>query len=409
MKICDVVQFYSPLSGGVKRYIHDKMRYFSSVDGVEHVVVVPSHHNYDEVVEGSRIYHIKSLPLVGSRSYRMLLSRRRIEEIAEWEQPDIIEVGDPYRSAWIALAVARRYGIPVVAYYHSDYPRALGRTIRRFAGPRLQKAVARPIESYLYRLYARMDATVVATSRVEHILRGFGVPRLVRVPLGTNVDVFRPMPSRENLLRSLRLPPSTRLLLYVGRIAREKNIKALLDMLPLLADIPDVHLLVVGDGEQCRKVRRQARLNPRLSWLPYCGTPEDLAKLYSAAELLVHAGIGETFGLAALEAQACGTRAMGVRNGGLDDALEGEEPPIMADTADPADLAAAVRQALLLDEPADAPERRRERVVASFSWTRTYERMLALYRRLSAAGPLAPAGVSNEEWSDVLYHPSVCS
>ena len=108
MKVCDIVQFYSPLSGGVKRYIKDKIRFFaSSAPSVSHVVIIPSHR--DAVCEeyNTRICEIKSPSLVGSKSYRILISRKRILDLITTESPDIIEIGDPYRAAWIGLEAGR--------------------------------------------------------------------------------------------------------------------------------------------------------------------------------------------------------------------------------------------------------------------------------------------------------------
>ena len=108
MKLCDVVQFYSPLGGGVKRYLSDKIGYIDRQTNHQHIVVVPSDQSKIENRYQSKFYHVKSLPLIGSISYRMLLNRKRIFSIIDKERPDLIEVGDPYRSAWISLDCARQ-------------------------------------------------------------------------------------------------------------------------------------------------------------------------------------------------------------------------------------------------------------------------------------------------------------
>jgi alpha-1,6-mannosyltransferase len=389
MKICDIVQFYSPISGGVKRYIHDKIRFLADEPALSHLIIVPSDRNAVHWERCSRIYEIRSPRLPGSESYRMLIARQSILQIMDAERPQIIEVGDPYRSAWIGLEASRRLRIPVVSFYHSDYPRALQRTLRRYGGIPAQQLFARAIEWYLRRLYNRMDATVVPSSSADENLRAMEIDRRVRIPLGTDTEVFQPRSSRAKVLRELGLQLETRLLVYAGRLAREKNIRALLGM---MEHIPcaygPLHLLLIGDGELGRHIQTQAGRREDITWRPYCDDPGRLAEYYSAADLFVHAGTAETFGLVSIEAQACGTRVVGVKGGGLEDTLVGEVPVILAEDATAASLARAVGSALHLGETADHRNRRRQRILAAFTWTETYRKLVALYAHLCARKPV---------------------
>ena len=104
MKVCDLTQFYSPLSGGVKRYVHEKIRYIQTTPDDEHVLVIPGARTERVEAERSRIYSIRSPLLSRTSRYRALLNLRAIEEILERERPDLIESGDPYQVAWKAIA-----------------------------------------------------------------------------------------------------------------------------------------------------------------------------------------------------------------------------------------------------------------------------------------------------------------
>jgi alpha-1,6-mannosyltransferase len=130
LKICDLTQFYSPLSGGVKRYVHEKINYIqASSPEDEHILVVPGAKT-EMIAEGrSRIYSIHS-PLVSRSSrYRALLNLRALGKIIEREQPDIIESSDPYQVGWKAVSLGRSLRIPVVGFYHSHFPEAYLRAI----------------------------------------------------------------------------------------------------------------------------------------------------------------------------------------------------------------------------------------------------------------------------------------
>lgn len=388
MKICDLVQFYSPLGGGVRRYLEDKMRYLVEQPDSEHTVIVPSHRTAVETVYNSKLIEIKSLRLIGSLSYRMLLNRPRILSIIDRERPDLIEVGDPYRSAWIALEAAKRSGIPVTSFYHSDFPRALGRTIRRFCSPPVERMLSNAVHKYIVKLYNRMNATVVASRRLQKVLTDCGIQRVVCIPLGTDVSVFRPNEDGASIREELGLSKDDRLLLYVGRLAREKNIRSLIGMMGELAhDSRRSHLLLVGDGELRGCVEKAVAQRPDITWRQYCKSREKLTAYYSAADLFVHAGTYETFGITSLEAQACGTRVLAVRNGGLDDTLIGETPCIMADSASPNDLAQGVRS---MDEISSlvTPEERRQRMIRLFSIQTTFHRLFALYQHILEDRPV---------------------
>lgn len=390
MKICDIAQFYSPLSGGVKRYLMDKQRSLAARPGAHHVLIVPSHRDAVTRSATSTLHEVKSPRLIGSASYRLLISRKKIMQIVQAEQPDLIEVGDPYRTAWIGLEAGAQLGVPVVAFYHSDFPRAIGRTVIRFAGETIQQLISGPTQRYLVRLYNRMSATVVSTRRLEQILDSCGIERLVHVPLGTDIRTFHPQSMRDRVRAELGLAPETQLLLFVGRIAREKNIRSLVAALDhISADAPRHHLVLVGDGELREQIQRDVARRTNLTWLPYCESPQKLAEFYSAADLFVHPGRYETFGLVALEAQACGTPVLVVREGGVEDAVEGEQPPLIARDGSPRGLGHAIDHFLRLgDTPARRAARRR-RIERHFSIERTFDRMLSLYDHLIARRPVA--------------------
>jgi alpha-1,6-mannosyltransferase len=175
-------------------------------------------------------------------------------------------------------------------------------------------------------------------------------------------------------------------LLSVGRIAREKNIRQVLAMLDCLGRADGgFHLVMVGDGELRRLVRRRAAAGAGLTWIPYCGDSGRLAELYSACDLLIHAGTAETFGLVSLEAQACGSRVLAVRGGGLDETLEFEPHPVMAESAEPAALAEGVRRVRDLAEPVQARLARSRVVHEHFACDGTYTRLLHIYDTVCAS------------------------
>src|SRR5262245_18206235 len=115
MKICDLTQFYSPVSGGVKRCLHEKIDCIHKhASRYEHVLIVPDAKTKLKANWRSRVYTIRA-PLVSrSAQYRALLNLRAVEEVLDRERPDIIESADPYQLGWKALRVGRALRVPVV-------------------------------------------------------------------------------------------------------------------------------------------------------------------------------------------------------------------------------------------------------------------------------------------------------
>ena len=125
MKVCDLTQFYSPLSGGVKRYVQEKIAFIQKSESKhEHVLVIPGAKTECAASPRSRIYTIRS-PLVSrATQYRALLNLRAVDEIIERERPDLIESADPYQVGWKAINAGQRQRVPVVAFYHSHFAKA---------------------------------------------------------------------------------------------------------------------------------------------------------------------------------------------------------------------------------------------------------------------------------------------
>ena len=322
MKISDLTQFYSPFSGGVKRYLHEKIAYirnYSLED--EHVLVVPG--SKTEVTSNgrSRIYSIRS-PLVSRSSrYRALLNLRAIEEILERERPDLIESSDPYQIGWKAIAVGRALKVPVIGFYHSHFPEAYLKGTARFLGKRGSHRAMKLTRAYVRKLYNRFQATLVPSERLADLLSEWGVHNVRPVRLGVNTEVFNPASYDAPATRqSLGVEANQKLLLYVGRLAKEKNTQTLFRAFELLRmrDRNKFHLLIIGDGPQRQRVQKLRECVGNISWISYCTDSADLARYYRGADLFVHPSVQETFGLVALESQACGTPVVGIRGSYMD-------------------------------------------------------------------------------------------
>jgi alpha-1,6-mannosyltransferase len=386
LKLVDLTQFYSPVSGGVKRYLHEKIDYIEKQSPRDqHVLIVPGQKTKVEIRGRSRVYSIRSPLISRTGRYRALVNLRAVGEILRRERPDIIESGDPYQLGWRAVRAGRALNIPVVGFYHSHFPEAYLRASAKLLGKRAAGRVMKLSRGYVRRLYNRFAATLVASDRLADVLGEWGVRNVHVVKLGVNIDIFRPDESdREPIRRSLGVGPGRQLLLYVGRLAKEKNSANLFNAFAILDErrADAFHLLVIGEGPQRRQLSQLREKHRNVSWIRYCAEPRELARYYRAADLFVHPGVQETFGLVAVESQACGTPVVGIRGSSLEDVIF-HECSGWARENSPESLAEAVetfsaKHLSILGNKAAAVAAKRH------AWPQVFDRLFCIYREVRA-------------------------
>lgn len=377
MKICDLTQFYSPVSGGVKRYVHEKVDYIRDRTSDEHVLIVPGEKTGRTGDERTRTYSIRSPLISKTARYRALLDLRTVGEILERERPDIIESSDPYQVGWKAIAFGKSARIPIVAFYHSHFPEAYLRGASKWLGHRAGKSLMAAARRYVRKMYNRFEATFVPSEPLKQVLEEWGVRNTRLVPLGVNPNNFSPTPDE-----AADTPGA--LLLYVGRLAPEKNTTTLFEAFRILAiRRPGAfQLLIIGDGPQREQLRRLETETQSVKWIQYCSDPLELARHYRAADLFVHPGTQETFGLVALESQACGTPVVGIRGSRLDGIILHDQAG-WATENNPEALAAAIEQFSARDLRA-LGKMAAKNAAENHAWPAVFNRLFCIYREVCA-------------------------
>ena len=385
MVICDLTQFYSPFSGGVRRYVAEKATHLESA-GHRHVLIIPGEKT-ERREEGARITYTIESPLVSRTArYRALINLALVEEALEREKPDLIESGDPYQVAWKALASGRALGIPTVGFYHSHFPDAVLRSVAKYFGS-ISVMMAEEIgRRYVTSLYNRFERTLVPSQGLSELLRKWGLENVETLELGVDTGVFFPDAKRGRAARRrLGWPEDKAVLLYVGRLNPDKNVRRLLEAFALLqeSDPGRFHLAVIGDGMLRGSLQRLREETGGVSWTPYCDGAAELADIYRAADLFVHPGVKETFGLVTLESQASGTPVVGIRGSYMDAInFSGLHNWSSADNAEA--LAGAIRHAASGDTAA-AGLRAAAAVSARYDWKSVFARLFAVYREVIAS------------------------
>lgn len=381
MHVVDATLFFSPTSGGVKRYLLAKHEWMRAHTNWRHSMVVPgespTHAPGDiSTVAGGKV--------PGAFNYRLPLNPLRWSRAIEALEPDLIEVGDAFHPAWAASRVARRRGIPLIAFYHSNFP--------QLAGRRLGTAVQKFIEWYIRRTYERCEMVLAPSRHTCDYLHSIGVTHATTQPLGVDVETFHPDRRERDLVSELNLPRGTRLLAFAGRFSAEKNIPLLTGAFRRLGE--PYHLLLIG-GDESRREGNVTRI-------PYCRDNRQLASYLASVDAFVHAGVHETFGLVVLEAMACGRPVVAMRAGALPELIDANAGVLAEPHEDPelaiASLATAVSSLYERDIDAMGAAARRH-VESNYSWSRALQGLMTRYqsavsarRRVSVETALPSAG-----------------
>ena len=360
LHLLDTTLFFSPTSGGVRRYLLSKHAWLGRHGALTHTLVVPGPTTKGTVGD---VIEFASPRIPFGAGYRCPWRLAGLRGLLAEIEPDLIEAGDPYHVGWQAAWVANSLGIVSVAFCHSDFVGLLANRLGRLTG---QVAA-----HYLRALYSRFDLVLAPSRIVAERLDASGISRVEVQPLGVDGGIFHPGRADHALRASLGLSPGTRLLTFAGRLAPEKNVRDLYAMVEHLGH--PYHLLVIGGAHA-------ARPSARITVLPYQREPDRLAAWLASSDVIVHAGRRETFGLVALEAMACARPVVVYGAGALPEIVDSRVGQVAPDRG-PQALAAAVEDVFARDPCALGVVARR-RVLERYTWERIFNQELRHYAAL---------------------------
>lgn len=210
-----------------------------------------------------------------------LVSSEEIHHLCSKFEPDAIHIATEGPLGWAARRYCLKAGLPFTTSFHTKFPEYLK---SRFALPR------RWTYHYLRKFHAPSQAVMVNTPSLQKELVSLGFQNLKLWGRGVDLEKFRPTGERI-------YPKSETVLMYVGRVAVEKNLEDFLSL-----DFPGKKV-VVGDGPQRFELQRKFRD------VEFAGAQqgESLTRYYNSADVFVFPSKTDTFGLVLLEALACGT------------------------------------------------------------------------------------------------------
>jgi alpha-1,6-mannosyltransferase len=375
--VLDITEFYGETTGGIRTYLREKTRYVEAHPQFRQTLVLPGPRDALSQSEGVRCYRLEGPRVPTQDPYRFMLATRTNRRIALHERPDVIEIGSPGFVPWIVRLAARGLDIPVVAFYHSNFPRVFSPFPERANG--FRRAMYDLAWRYARVIDRHFAHTIVCSEFVANDLRSAGIDRITRIPLG--VDLAHYHPSRRARRREVRASyglPEGPVAAFVGRFAQEKELDVLLDGWREVHRRTGAQLALVGDGPMRARLVAQADGAPWVRFLPYEKDRDKLADFLAAIDLFVAPSSNETFGLAPLEALASGTAVLSADRGGISEQVETSGAGARFVSGEARSLAEEAI-ALLRSDLAALGAKGRAYAEKDHSWESVFDRIFALY------------------------------
>jgi alpha-1,6-mannosyltransferase len=364
MRVVQVANFYGPRSGGLRTAV-DRLGAEYCAAGHEVFLIVPGMTASRTVLPTGVVrisVRARQIPFTGG--YRAVLPGP-VKHVVASLAPDALEVSDR-----LTLRSMGRWGrehdAATVMISHER--------LDRLAGLLLPPGWARRLADFANkRTASNYDMVVCTTSFAREEFDRIEVPNVATVPLGVDLDTFHPRHRSLQLRRRWAAPGQT-LLVHCGRLSVEKRVDRSIDALAALCDSGvDARLLIVGEGPLRSKLERQAARLP-VSFTGFVDNRNEVAALLASADVALAPGPHETFGLAALEALACGTPAVVSRTSALREIVTSDSGAHVAN--DPSSIARGVVD--IIGRPLRRRRRDARRRAEHFTWPRAADSMLAI-------------------------------
>jgi alpha-1,6-mannosyltransferase len=367
VRVVHVANAYTPLSGGIRTTVHALGQGYREA-GHEFVLVVPGPRKNDEDLSWGRRITLAGPMVPGSGGYRVLADLRRVRAVLDALEPDRLEISDRLTlrvlGLWASVA-----GVPSTVIAHERVDGVL-----RAFSPLGERGARLAADRHNATTAQRFDRVVTTTGFAAQEFARIGIPT-DHVPLGVDLERFRPAPRPQTGPRTGPQTGGVPLLVLCSRLSREKRPDLAVEALRVLHRVGcPARLVVAGSGPLGASLRRRARGLP-VELVGHLADRSSVAGLLGSADVVLAPGPVETFGLAALEALACGTPVVAASTSAVAELVGGGAG--RSARPEPVALAAAVASVLAVPE---AHRRQASRTRAeSYPWSRTTNAMLALH------------------------------
>ncbi|MEK4008031.1 glycosyltransferase family 4 protein [Paenibacillus sp. FSL H3-0333] len=370
MRLALFTDTFLPQTNGVARTL-GRLTSHLHRRGIEHLLFTPK--SAPESSYPDPVRPVASIPFFLYPECRLALPGMSSmqSELAAFA-PDLLHLATPFNIGLTGLRYARKQQLPHVASYHTHFDRYLEYYKMRRILPLYWK--------YMKWYHQSCDAVLAPSRETLTSLRIEGFTRLRLWSRGVDCTLYSPE-RRSEETRERYGKGAALMMLYVGRIAPEKDLTTLLQAMQLLPESvrSKVQLVIVGDGPLLPELKSQAQENVTFTGARH---GEELAELYASADLFVFPSCTETFGNVVLEAMASGLPVIAADAGGTRELIAPGVTGMLFEPRSPAAMAEQICTAAARPLLRSAMGREGRRQALQRSWEQIFDRLIKDYEEV---------------------------
>lgn len=375
MRIAIFTDTYAPEINGVARTLK-RLTAFLQQKHIAYQVYAPqSPHDRQSHPHEVRL---PSLPFLLYPELRMALPNYiQLQRSFLAFRPTLIHVVTPFNLGLLGLRLGKKHRLPLVASYHTNFDQYLHYYNLQFLENLLWK--------YMRWFHRPFHSVFVPSISTREKLLEQGVHQQIKL-WSRGVDATRYSPvHRSNDLRQKLAPGANQLILYVGRLAPEKDVEVALNSFHALPETlkKDSHLIVAGDGPLYQTLTEKP--HPQVTYTGFV-EGQRLAELYASCDVFLFPSPSETFGNVVLEAMASGLPVIGAEAGGVKHLIQQQETGLLCPPGDVQAFTVALTSLLVSQEQRMRMSIQARNYARKQSWDQIMEQLLHDYLEAERTG-----------------------
>jgi len=345
MRILFATDQYFPTLGGISTVTY---RLAKALTNHGHTVAIlapsTSWKFKKETGEGLTIFRVQSLPFFDKKGLRYaptFLYTNKIKKIIKTFAPDIVHIETPNDIAATTVHIARKFSIPIIGTCHV-MPENISGALP-FLPSQIGKVVGKLYMRQMMRIFNKIDFVTAPTQTGIAILKAYGIA-IPSMALSNGIDLAEfgepSLEKKETIRKRLKIP-DVPLILYIGRLDKEKRVNILVEALALLSNNMPFHVLIAGTGNETANLQnliRTAHLEEKVTLIGLV-PKEELPILHSIASIFVMPSTAELQSLVTMEAMALKLPVIGAKAGALPYLIQENKNGFLFEPDNPVDLA----------------------------------------------------------------------
>jgi len=379
MRLAFFTDTFFPQVNGVSRTMERQIQYLKS-RGDEIIIFAPEYKNYDgEKFDGyGRMETFRSMKVFFYPECRLSVTyKSRIRQCIMDFRPDLIHIVTEFTIGIAGLLVGRELGIPMVSSFHTDYDKYMD--YYKMSG---LKPLAWKI---LKKIHNSCALTFCPSETTKKLLTSKGIKNVHVLSNGVETDFFSPDKKSHEIRRQLGNQDKI-MILYVGRVALEKDIDVLIDAYRLIKEkySSRVSLVITGDGPVRQKY--QQACGDEIIFTGYM-KGDDLARIYASADFFAYPSTTETFGNVVVEAMSSGLPVIAAASGGVLDTVKDGYNGILTEPRNPESFARGLEHFIVNEKFRQECGKNAREFALSKNWDLILQDMYNTFERIIEENP----------------------